>query len=1218
MMVKYLPDGPDIPEDLISAQEKGQVLFICGAGVSAMVGLPLFKGLVDRVYTQLGEDWNLHPAERAGMEDDGQLRGQYDRVLRCLERRLAASNLGRTRGMHERIRVAVRNALIPVEPVDLSNHMALLALSRDSEGGVRLLTTNFDTLFERAWREKNGDSIPSHAGPAMPQPKSAGCTGVLHLHGRISDINQLDETDLVLTSAEFGDAYLRSGWASRYVYDLVRAYTVVLVGYQADDPPMRYLLEALEADRERYPDLQKVYAFASYKLGEEIMESALWRAKGVEPILYMVNEGNHAPLYDSVREWQTYADNPTSWRRENLRELLGMRPDSLQTFQIQRCVELLSHGDASQLLNELSPIADWLPVLVQNQVFADSKASPGQWIGKRLDDSLMIKAAAALFRFDDHAKWFIARGLELKDASLTEVQMKAWRLLLLTKGKSDEIDRDGHWLERASKIRAGETGFESRRLVVKLLRPNLTVEKKISFGIEKESNEHQSIHSLLSLDFKSADYPPAQEILGAWPVGAELQLMEMLDANLRAALEEADEVGLIEPWDYSDREVPSVAHHPQNAHRSGFFPIVRVIAGLCERLVVSNSEAVRNFVLRWKKSRFNLFQRLALYPMTDATFTPGEVAEQIMSMSDETFWTSGAQVEIMRVLIVRWNHMEDLERQKIEDRILAGISRELFPENVLEDLERWTSIHDSSIFRRLSRMQATQLRLSEKAEAVLASIKERNPKWVANEGDQDDFQSWRTSRQGLSGQANVLEKTSDDLLVREAYRLQQERQYDQGDLWRVFCDSDPQRALRGLVHEATNERWEASAWRYLLWAAGEKGDEEFQLELSAQLLDVPDNFLEQILDETSNWLERRWELLSELADDGRDHFFEVWDRLAEIAYRNNSESNTIADTDALDSAALSEAGGILASLLVNRLDLKHPETNAGLEALEHRFTLTVGSSGKPRILALMSLARQLPFIESVAPLWVETHLVPSLSWDNVNALHVWRSYAFGQIGSPRLFNTIRTPMLQALDRSDLPDELVEGLIAKLLTIGLWRQKGIKLDYELSFQELRRALTLTSAIALRHSSWVLWRWMDEDIELEEKAERWRLIIGPFFNQIWPLDRELRSPRVSQNLVHMASECDAAFPDAVAAILDVIVPYEVFRAMHIAGPEAKHEELIHTYPESMLSLANALIDPDAFQIPGDIADFLNACISAEPTLVNHRAYIRLDAIRRRGSA
>jgi hypothetical protein len=102
----------------------------------------------------------------------------------------------------------------------------------------------------------------------MPRPKVTGFAGVLHLHGRLADQDLgLEETDLVLTSAEFGDAYLRSGWASRYVYDLARTHTLALVGYQADDPPMRYLLEALEADRERYPDLQQVYAFASCPAG---------------------------------------------------------------------------------------------------------------------------------------------------------------------------------------------------------------------------------------------------------------------------------------------------------------------------------------------------------------------------------------------------------------------------------------------------------------------------------------------------------------------------------------------------------------------------------------------------------------------------------------------------------------------------------------------------------------------------------------------------------------------------------------------------------------------------------------------------------------------------------------------------------------------------------------------------------------------------------------
>jgi hypothetical protein len=81
--MRFLPDGPDIPADLIAAQERGETIFICGAGVSRTVGLPLFRGLVKTVYRALGEDWKLHPAERYGME-----RMEYDRVLRSLERRL--------------------------------------------------------------------------------------------------------------------------------------------------------------------------------------------------------------------------------------------------------------------------------------------------------------------------------------------------------------------------------------------------------------------------------------------------------------------------------------------------------------------------------------------------------------------------------------------------------------------------------------------------------------------------------------------------------------------------------------------------------------------------------------------------------------------------------------------------------------------------------------------------------------------------------------------------------------------------------------------------------------------------------------------------------------------------------------------------------------------------------------------------------------------------
>jgi hypothetical protein len=68
--MRFRPDGPDIPDDLIALQEKGETIFICGAGISRMIGLPSFRGLVERVYAELGEDWQMHPAEREVMRDD--------------------------------------------------------------------------------------------------------------------------------------------------------------------------------------------------------------------------------------------------------------------------------------------------------------------------------------------------------------------------------------------------------------------------------------------------------------------------------------------------------------------------------------------------------------------------------------------------------------------------------------------------------------------------------------------------------------------------------------------------------------------------------------------------------------------------------------------------------------------------------------------------------------------------------------------------------------------------------------------------------------------------------------------------------------------------------------------------------------------------------------------------------------------------------------------
>jgi hypothetical protein len=213
------------------------------------------------------------------------------------------------------VRDAVADLLVP-PTVAFPDHLSLLQLSRDSDGRPRLLTTNFDTLFERAARAGGMPNVPSYAGVSMPRAGGERDHGILHLHGRIADdALGLEPTDLILTSADFGDAYLRSGWASRYIEDRMRLGTLVLVGYGAEDAAMRLLLETLDADRDRFRDLHDIYAI---ELGTPDSAS-IWKAKGIKPIEF----ADYNAIYSTLSEWARYANNPVEYRRARVQDILG-------------------------------------------------------------------------------------------------------------------------------------------------------------------------------------------------------------------------------------------------------------------------------------------------------------------------------------------------------------------------------------------------------------------------------------------------------------------------------------------------------------------------------------------------------------------------------------------------------------------------------------------------------------------------------------------------------------------------------------------------------------------------------------------------------------------------------------------------------------------------------------------------------------------------------
>ena len=199
--------------------------------------LPDFRSLLCHVY----QDNHLKPDD---IEREALTECAYDKVFELLEGRLSPDQLYES--------VVKRLSVPPAGPLQM--HRDLLALSR-VERGHRLVTTNFDNRFREAAAELLGhdQQLRTHDAPALPVPKPDRWGTLVHLHGRVQRDGH--RTDLVVTSGDFGRAYLTERWAARFVTALFREFTVVFVGYSLSDPVMKYLVDAVAAERAKGGDL---------------------------------------------------------------------------------------------------------------------------------------------------------------------------------------------------------------------------------------------------------------------------------------------------------------------------------------------------------------------------------------------------------------------------------------------------------------------------------------------------------------------------------------------------------------------------------------------------------------------------------------------------------------------------------------------------------------------------------------------------------------------------------------------------------------------------------------------------------------------------------------------------------------------------------------------------------------------------------------------------
>ncbi len=317
----------DFPGRLINSLRDSRLVIFAGAGVSMgkPACLPNFRQLTKKISVGTGK-----LIKENEPEDHFHGKLQHSKV-----------------NVHARAAQALTSA--NSSPNEL--HRSLLRLYPDVEQ-IRIVTTNFDQLFEQAAEEFFTETPEIFRAPALPLGNDF--TGIVHVHGSL-----VREHEMVLTDADFGRAYLTQGWARRFLVDVFRNFDVLFVGYSHNDVIINYLARAI-------PDSEPGRRFALTDCDDDLEH---WNVLGIASITYpQQNKDDFGSLYDGVQLLSVLVNrNILDWKRE-LNDLASKSPpiDEEAIGLIEHALEVV---ERTRFFTETARLKDWIKWFDQRKVF---------------------------------------------------------------------------------------------------------------------------------------------------------------------------------------------------------------------------------------------------------------------------------------------------------------------------------------------------------------------------------------------------------------------------------------------------------------------------------------------------------------------------------------------------------------------------------------------------------------------------------------------------------------------------------------------------------------------------------------------------------------------------------------------------------------------------------------------------------------------------------
>jgi hypothetical protein len=1260
--MRFLPGGPLLPDDLLTARDKGQVIFFCGAGVSrAKAKLPDFYGLADLVVEQLHVAPDS-PARRlmTAARSQEHIAGvggllPADRIFALLEREFLVPDL----------RAAVARALRPMADVDLEAHRTVLDLARDPSGATRLVTTNFDLLFEACDSALQRWSPPNLPDPRRPRDFS----GVIHLHGRVT--NTYDgafDDEFVLSSADFGRAYLAEGWATQFIRALLGRYKLVFLGYAADDPPVQYLLEAL--NRADAPG-GGLYAFQS---GNSADAKALWGHRGVEAIPY--NEaGGHVALWKTIEAWAGRARDPEAWEARVIsRAQAG--PEALTSVERGQVRHVVSTEPGARRFARASAPAEWLcvfdpaircgtpskdagseltsdpfdsygldddippPPFDPDQPFAERKPPVGVWdafalnaddkaaLGSEQVSSLRGYGSMGALPLPQRLHWLamwiaavcdepvapwwaagqtglhpnlqimVRHHFERMVVASRTASEEAWQYLFRAWSASSEHDMRPHDLQ--AEIRRAGWSAATVRAWSRLPRPHLVVGRPIP-----RTKRPSLVPDIQRKDIVGVEieYPKFQ-VHFAVPDEHLALATAQIRGNLELGIDLATEL-----MGFEGLPIPSIERDPQLAgddfHRTyGIAGLFSIYLGLLDRLIARDAAAARRETSIWRESSA-LFSRLRIWAAGRSDLlSPVEAAKALLGLENDAFWNAHAQRDLLFSLSRRWGGLSDRQRRRLEKRLLRGPPWRKGTESRREYIERKAHF----ILSRLLWLRDQGCAFGFDLEAKLAQLRAKAPRWrdeyAGNAARSLEGRGGRVGRdlstRGLEAEPLITLFARARQLGGHDYERMEERQPLAG-----LAAVNPVRFLRALVLAGKQGNTVTESWEtFLNSEARQKDRPRLMRAITHRVAQLPTYALAQIAQPLSSWTLR---LATPLQREPRKPFEALWSALlSALREHPDSTASGVIGSNAIDWAnhALDSPIGNLAQALMKDENLE-PSAGELPPSWICKAEGLLSMPGDARRDALVIFSHRLVWIYVHAPRWAETHLLSVLGHDREDERAFWSGFFWAtRFPGVELYGRLK-PFLLAMVASDRDRSNHVDKIAGILLAG-WGFFDTTPGSErcVSDDEMRQALRTGDDAFRRQVLWYLKTWSKED-----ESGRWGAQALVLLRDVWPRERAVRTEPTSERLFDLAIDSEG---DRFKLMVEYVTPLMTTvspNALGVVDPTRIRGEETVREPVSLLKLLYAALSQNAAEWPygaDNVVERLaaNSATAKDPRMVELR--------------